>query len=51
MFSHKSLHNSGKPFFYISITLALKCGLLTPLYCSSFADAPWYVDQCIAHSL
>jgi len=33
------------------MTLALECGLLTPLSCTSFADEPWYGDHCIAHSL
>jgi len=38
-FHIKSLHNSGKSFFSISMTSALECGL-TPLYCSGFADEP-----------
>ena len=33
------------------MTLALECGLLTSLYCTSFADEPWYGDQYIVHSL
>jgi len=34
------------------MTSALERGLLTPLwYCASFADEPWYDDQCIVHSL
>jgi len=33
------------------MTLALVCRLLTPSYCTSFADEPWYDDQCIVHSL
>jgi len=36
------LHNSGKSFFSISMTLALVCKLLTPSYCTSYADEPWY---------
>jgi len=33
------------------MTLALECGLLTPLYCTSFGDEPWYGDQCVVHNL
>jgi len=32
------------------MTLALEFGLLTPLYCTSFADEPWYGDQWIVRS-
>jgi len=32
-----SLHNSGKSFFSISMTLALECRLLTPLNCTVLA--------------
>jgi len=51
MFSHYSLHNSGKSFFNISMTLALERGRLTHYrYCTRFGDEPWYDDQCIAYS-
>jgi len=33
-FHIKPLHNSGKSFFIISMTLALECGLLTSFYCT-----------------
>jgi len=46
----ESFHNSGKSFFSISMTLALQCGLPTPLHHTSFADEPWCGDQCIVHS-
>jgi len=49
--SHLSLHNSGKSFLSISMTLTLECGLLTLLYCTSYADERWYGDQCIVRSL
>jgi len=32
------------------MTLALERGLLTPSYCTSFADESWYCDQCIVHT-
>jgi len=33
------------------MTLASESGLLTLLYCTSFADELWYGDQCIVRSL
>jgi len=33
------------------MTLVLEYGLLTPLYCTSFADEPSYSDQCIVHNV
>jgi len=33
------------------MTLALECGLLTPLYCTSCADELKDDDQWIVHSL
>jgi len=44
MLSHEFLYNSGKSFFSISMTLALECGLLSPLCCTNLDDEPWYCD-------
>jgi len=33
------------------MTLALQSVLLTPLYCTKFADEPRYGDQCVVHNL